>query len=479
MKRFGLRARFALLLGVILLLLFTTFVALLSQQTVTTLRSNLNQKSKIFAQLATKPIGDTFVLYQDSGTGKITRQAQRFFDLDADVRSVLVINNEGRVLYQYGDDGRVQVNLPEGGNFDPYYTYSQDGLINQIIYPFIEDFGGHRYSLVYTISSNSIAAQIDQVLRLTVLFGVIALFVAVILTYFLFSRMFIAPVRRVSQLAAVVSAGNLNQQITSTRHDEIGDLARAVNTMADKLKADIAKLKETDRLKNEFMMITSHNLRTPLTIIRSYIDMAQTDKDSAKVAHYLKTIQANVAHLNQLTEDIITISSIEGGNADFGLTLAPLRPLLEQVAKDFRPMADTKPLTFIATDKLADQQVALNPGYLKNALGNILDNAYKFTKEGGTVTMTAVAQAQGVKISIQDTGVGISAEEIPKLFTKFHRSTDTLKYDYEGVGIGLYLTKLIIEKHGGSIEVESKLNAGTVFKITLPVVMAAATKASS
>lgn len=111
----------------------------------------------------------------------------------------------------------------------------------------------------------------------------------------------------------------------------------------------------------------------------------------------------------------------------------------------------------------------LSAANMRSALGNLIDNAIKFTKAGGTITIESRVESGNVVFKVSDTGVGISKSEMPKLFTKFHRGTSTLSYDYEGIGIGLYLSKLIIEEHGGKVEAESELGKGSTFTAYLPV----------
>lgn len=468
MFRFGLRARFIALLTIILVALFVILTLVIVRQNTNTLRTNLNQKAVIYSELATKPIGDTFVLYKESGRSQITKQTARFYELDADINAISIIDTKGAVNFTHGDDDRSNIKPPPAGSFDPVFSYNQDGMITQIVQPFIEDFGGYRYAIVYTFSTEKIDQQISQISRIIILIGLVFLSASIVLAYTLFNQFFIRPVRELSRLAAVISAGNLEQQIHMKRKDEIGELAGAVNTMAEALKADIVKLQDTDRLKSEFMMITSHNLRTPLSIIRGYVEMSQSVEDSDQVNEFLRVIEANTIRLTEFAEDVITISTFEGGDTDISTELTELKPFLQRVAKEFHLIAATKNISFTYENQLDDQVVRISLAHFKSALWNLLDNAYKFTKSDGNITLSAIQQDDKVVIAVRDSGAGIAEAEIPKLFTKFHRATDTVKYDYEGVGIGLYLTKLVIEKFDGHVNVQSQLGVGSTFSISLP-----------
>ena len=469
MKRIGLRLKFIALLTLLLLVLFSVLATVLIRQNTGALRTNLNDKSKVFAELATKPIGDTFVLYQNSGRVKITQQAQRFYELDSDVTSVSVIDTEGKVLYSYGTNKRTNVAVPSDGNFESSNKKNSTGVITEIIQPYIEDFGGHRYSLVYGISSTNIKKQVMQITWLILGLGAIILSTSIMLSYVVLNRFFIRPVREVSRLAAVISAGNLDQQIIIKRNDEIGDLAKAVNAMSNALKADITKLQETDKLKTEFMMITSHNLRTPLTIMRGYVEIIRDMKVDDNVRQILSEIESNTIRLSEFAEDVLTISTMEAGDSAIHTEPTKLKPIIDRVVSEFTTVAKGKSLNFKADITLSDELAEISAPHFRSAVWNILDNAYKFTDADDTVHMTVSAKSTGVVIVISDTGTGINAEELPKLFTKFHRGTDTMRYNFEGVGIGLYLTKLIIEEFHGTINVESELGVGSTFTITVPV----------
>ncbi len=470
MRRLGLRARFILLILVLFVVLFATATTILIQRNTHTLRQNLNEQAWSFANLATKPIGDTFVLYKDSGRIRIAQQVTKFTDLDPDISNVVVTDTQGKVLFNKTGAAPTHLNSDIASTFTAKVYKSPRGEAEQIVAPFIEDFGVHRYSVMYSVSNERINRNITQVVATIVTFSAIILLLMVVVTYMLINRIFLKPVKAMSEEALLISAGDFNRQIKLKRNDEIGDLANAVNNMANALKADITKLQEVDRLKSEFMMITSHNLRTPLTIMNGYLEMVQThgqlDQEQSEA---FEAITANVRRLGTLTEGILTISTIEAGGNIINLEPAKLRPIIEQIADEFKPMAAQKKLSFHTEINLNDEEVNLSKQHLRSAVWNLLDNASKFTSEGGSVTLAAQRYGRQIAVSVQDTGTGVATEEIPKLFTKFHRGTSTLTYNYEGAGIGLYVTKLITEQHGGSVKVVSEPDKGSTFTILLPI----------
>jgi signal transduction histidine kinase len=142
--------------------------------------------------------------------------------------------------------------------------------------------------------------------------------------------------------------------------------------------------------------------------------------------------------------------------------------VLKKLIDEYAPVARAKGIQFASHLPPGPQMVPLHELTFGSAIANILDNAIKFTAESGNVSLQAEQNENNFVITVTDTGVGIAAEELPKLFTKFHRGTDLMQYDYEGTGIGLYATKLIIDQHGGSIDVASTFGKGTTVTIAMP-----------
>src|SRR5882762_7399684 len=174
-RRFGLRSQFILLIIIGLSVVFAVITVLVTRQTTKNLRASLVTESKSFAALATKPIGDTFGTYQDSGRIKIIQQTERFTDLDKNISNVAVVGLDGEVLYQQKEGQDMRTTAARAASFDPVYVMSKDRL-TRIITPYIEDFGAHRYSIVYDVSDQAIEHSIQQ-LRM----GIIALAFAALL----------------------------------------------------------------------------------------------------------------------------------------------------------------------------------------------------------------------------------------------------------------------------------------------------------
>lgn len=237
-------------------------------------------------------------------------------------------------------------------------------------------------------------------------------------------------------------------------------------------KKDIERLlaheREVNESKDEFVSIASHYLRTPLTSIKGYLYLLQAktlkEKDRKE---YLTRVINEEKRLSTLVEDLVSISSLEHGTMTLFKSKVSLAAIIQKVMADFSTLAKEKKLTF--TQKVApDIEVEIDSQKLTHALSNLVDNAIKFTSLG-KIVVRAENTKDLIKISVEDTGIGIDESQVGRIFEKFHRGTSVRTFDYAGSGLGLYITKLIVEAHGGRIEVVSKIGKGSTFTIVLPI----------
>lgn len=468
--RLGIRNKVLLVVSLSLILIFALITYILVRQNTTNLRSSLNEQTKSFAALATQPIGDTFILYKDSGSVRIDQQLDKFLELDPDVTDIRIVSIESEELFSSKDGPGQPIDKRLAASFEPQFITNEKGYTETVVQPYFEGSGAHRYSVVYGISTKRVEQNVSDVVKLILYAGAATLIISIAGTGLMLNVFFIRPLKDVSSSANIISSGDFEHEITSRHHDEIGDLAVSVQKMADYLRADIAKLQELDKLKSEFMMIASHNLRTPLTIIEGYIDLAETAESASELKKIVSTIQESVVRLHLLAENVLTISTLEANKASMHKSPVKLAEFIDNIGNEFGPLARKKKLQWNFNTKIATgTTLPINSNNMRSALGNLIDNAIKFSKETGLVEVDSSIKDNEFVFRVADEGIGIKGEEMSKLFTKFHRGTSTLSYDYEGVGIGLYLTKLIVSQHGGRVEVSSEPGKGSVFTVYLPL----------
>lgn len=466
--RLRISLKIALLVTSLLVSTFLVVTPILVGSVTRQAKESLINQAKSFASLSTRPIGDAFLLYRDSGLTKLHEQVERVTERDTVIANTLIVDVNGQKLYEH-DKTTVTIPAELASRFEPLYEYDSQGFVSRAVYPFIESNGAHRYTMVYAINAAEIKATLNS-LESSILFVglLITALTAAVLVIFI-ELLFIRPLQRMSRLAASISAGNYDQGVTIHRHDEIGDLGQALNDMARKLQADIEELKSAEQLKSEFLIISSHNFRTPLTVIRGYLDLLKEKPLDDQTKNYLNTIGMYADQLITVTNDMLTVAELEG-HAQPHLTMqmteisAFVRSLLPAIETRVAKRSQT-----LKTELPPDHLYAtIHSTYLQTSLWNLLDNACKFTPEKGIITLR-LSQSDGfVRLAVTDTGVGISETEQANLFTKFHRGTSIMKYEYEGMGLGLYMTRLIVELMGGRVEVQSREGEGSTFTIVLP-----------
>ncbi len=450
-----------------LVVVFSVMSVYLVHSNTRTLRARLKSEATSFSVLATSPIGDAYSTYKDSGTAKIKDVVKNYLAQSDSVVNVHVISLDGTSLFSYDDKPLSGVTARAASSFEQVLI-SRDGQLQTIVEPYFNAAGAHRYGVVYTISNQKINQAVQHETLSLLLFSVLSLVVTSGITYFALNTIVLKPLQDVSRQAEVISKGNLDQQINIAGDNEISSLGRAVNVMADSLKHSIVKLREVDRVKSEFLSITSHNLRTPLAVIEGNTQNADVLKTPEQFKEALARIAESAAELHGFAEEILTISQFELGNNNKAKESVVVSEFMKKLVAEATQKAASHRIE-VTAELSTNDSVYIDATYLRNAVFNLLDNAIKFTPEGGKIHIRAFTRSGNVHIAIQDTGIGIAKEEVPKLFTKFHRATSTSEYNFTGTGIGLYVCKIIVEDAGGTINVDTVENHGSTFTVSLPV----------
>lgn len=248
-------------------------------------------------------------------------------------------------------------------------------------------------------------------------------------------------------------------------------LKREIEKATSSLKKANSKLQELDKLKNEFVSIASHELRTPMTAIRNYLWMAlnRSGQDlPPELKEQLEVAYQSVERLIHLVKDMLTVSRIEAGKISLSKEKLDWNKTVEQVYQELQPIAQKKQIDFSTQTSAENPTVLGDETRLMEVLQNIIGNALKFTQQKGKVAVEIKSDKQKILTIVKDTGPGIAKENLDKLFSKFTVINTYEKTKDSGTGLGLYISKQIVNLHEGKIEVESELGKGTTFKIFLP-----------
>ena len=259
--------------------------------------------------------------------------------------------------------------------------------------------------------------------------------------------------------------------------DERGTLLegeRAARAEAESVQRLLAeqneRLRELDKLKDEFVSLVSHELRTPLTSIRGYIELLLEDSESfdGNDRRYLEIVNRNSERLLDLVSDLLFLAQVEAGKLAIAREPTDLGELVVECVESSRPVADSRGITLAAHVEDVSRLDG-DRARLAQILDNLVSNALKFTPSGGRVDVRLFEQDGTAVLEVADTGVGIPAAEQQRLFERFFRSSTATQSAIPGTGLGLTITKAIVERHGGRIAVASAENEGTTVHVVLPL----------
>ncbi len=286
----------------------------------------------------------------------------------------------------------------------------------------------------------------------------------------LLSWALIGPIRRTEARLAEIAAGDFSGELDVPNRDELGSLAANVNRMNDELRRVYGELETASRHKSEFLANMSHELRTPLNAIIGFSQVLRQrlfGEINEKQDEYLGDILSSGNHLLSLINDVLDLSKVEAGQVELEVATFSLREALERGVVIVRERA-SKTGVSLALELAPDVDlVDADERRIRQVVFNLLSNAVKFTPEGGSVVVASERGDREVSVSVTDTGPGIAPEDQERIFEEFQQ-TDVGLQQREGTGLGLALSKRLVELHGGRIWVESEPGRGSRFTFTLP-----------
>jgi signal transduction histidine kinase len=268
-------------------------------------------------------------------------------------------------------------------------------------------------------------------------------------------------------ILVLMRLGGLVRAVERARRSE--RLARREAEQSQQLLAyQNRQLVELDTLKDEFVSNISHELRTPLTSISGYVELMLEDEADEQRRNYLGIVDRNAERLLGLVADLLFAARLQGGKLELDRTDVDLHRLVLQAVESARPRAETADVELNVTAE-GVPSVSGEAVRLAQLLDNLVSNAIKFTPPGGRVAVGLTSHNGLVRFEVSDTGIGIPEEERERLFERFFRSQNALERQIQGTGLGLYISKAIVEAHGGRIGVDSSAGEGTTFVVELPV----------
>jgi signal transduction histidine kinase len=295
--------------------------------------------------------------------------------------------------------------------------------------------------------------------------GSLAIAVAVGL---LIGRTISDPLRSLAGTARRMAQGDLTARAASRRRDEIGQLARQFNGMAESLEGSFRDLRaERDSLKR-FVADASHELRTPITALATFNELLQGSAadDPAARSEFLQESQVQLARLQWITANLLDLSRLDAGIAGLSLGRHAAADIMEEAIAGHRASAREKDVSLLLAPVAPGMAVSCDRNRLEMAISNLVANAVKFVPAGGTVNVRAEARGGKALFIVKDNGPGISAEDLPMIFERFYRGRGA---GSDGAGLGLAIVRSVARAHGGAVSVQSTPGAGSAFTLEIPL----------
>jgi signal transduction histidine kinase len=318
------------------------------------------------------------------------------------------------------------------------------------------------------------AAAISNVTGLLAVIGLIALAVAVVVAAML-TRRVTTPLRRLTEASHDLAEGDFARRVPSDAIEggpiELSDLGLQFNAMAERLQESVEIIRRDRDRSREFLADVSHELRTPIAALRTFNELlveGAADDPSAR-NEFLETSRAQLERLDWLAQNLLELSKLDSGLVLLDLRREDLRSSVEQAVDQSTATAKRRgvELTMERPDEAI--QIRHDPVRIGQVVTNLVGNALKFTPRGGRVDVQVRAVPDGgASITVADTGIGIEPAELPRIFDRFFRGSRANEARGSGSGLGLAIVRSIVEMHGGTVAVESRLSAGSTFRVVLP-----------
>jgi two-component system sensor histidine kinase BaeS len=284
------------------------------------------------------------------------------------------------------------------------------------------------------------------------------------------------PLEELVDAARRLAAGDRSTRVEVGGLSETATLGAAFNEMARELEIEEGRRDELDRLKDEFVLTASHELRSPLTSVQGFAELLMLDKDSLtpRQRETVEIILDNCRHLVRLLNDLLDLARSDAGRLSIRPQPTAVAPLIEDVVRTMRAQTETASQSLTEQVEPGLPPIKVEADRIRQILVNLLTNAHEYTPEGASIGVAARADGAEVEISVSDNGPGIPADQLERIFERFTRGDAGLTQRVGGTGLGLAISKSLVELHGGSISAESTVGQGATFHVRLPIATGAA-----
>jgi signal transduction histidine kinase len=371
-----------------------------------------------------------------------------------------------------GKPGQTREELTERATFivpDVYYVEDPEDAPQRLVTVTLSRPFTYREQTVTTLVNVMVGAAV-------------AALGASIVAAILLAQWLTGPVRRLTQASRALAAGRLDVRVPERQFGspELAELAHSFNEMAEELQVSIDIISADRDRSRAFVADVSHELRTPIAALRTFNELLQEGAadDPAAREEFLEQSRRQIERLDWLAMNLLDQSKLDSGLVSLDLRPDDLRAVLESAVQQAQPVADRKGVVLVAHVPPQPVRQPHDPQRIGQVLTNLIGNAIKFTSPGGRVDVEVTGTAEGARLSVTDTGVGIPADELPHVFERFWRGARRPELRASGSGLGLSIVRSIVDMHEGTINITSSPDVGTRVTVDLPRTFAGATGAS-
>jgi len=496
-------------------------------------KNELLTNAQSYASLSSASIVKNYILLYDAGFYKFTEIIYDTLSLNDNIEKISIISTDGTILFDSNElsEGRYDEAVSGKRSIDDQMIlqhldeYSPSILVDdsddsfvQILQPYYDEWGRHDYSIIFTVSMESIREMTTGIVFESFMYSSAVMIGFFIFTYFLFNKLVSKPLDKLMMGTKRMSTGELGHLIDIKSNDEIGELASAFNRMSQNLKSYSERLedynkslektvdmrtmelemknkelisaqntlkflnknleqkvdertREIQRLlkqKDEFVNQLGHDLKNPLGPLVSLLPLLERREADPKYKEMLTVIHRNVGYMTNLVTKTLQLARLNSPNTKFTFEQTNLLDELNDVLIANKIMFESKDIQIhtIVPDTIIVHADKLR---LHELFNNLFNNAVKYSENGGKIIIEAEESATDVTIKVTDTGIGMSEEQLERVFDEFYKA-DPSRHDFDSSGLGVSICKRIVERHGGRIWVESDgLGKGSSFGFTLPM----------
>lgn len=282
------------------------------------------------------------------------------------------------------------------------------------------------------------------------------------------------PLEELVDAAGRLATGDRSARVEVGGLSETATLGAAFNEMAEELEQEESRREQLDRLKDEFVLTASHELRSPLTSVQGFAELLMLDRDSLTPSQRetVEIILDNCRHLVRLLNDLLDLARSDAGRLSLQPQPTEVAPLIDDVVRTMRAQTEAGNQSLTAGIQPGLPLINVEPDRIRQILVNLITNAHEYSPEGASIQVAAQAVGAEVEISVTDNGPGIPSEQLERIFDRFTRGDAGLTQRVGGTGLGLAISKSLVELHGGSIVAESVEGQGSTFRVRLPIATA-------